>query len=322
MTDRREIPVVVSQLKCDEIGNSLKSQLQSDCCWTDKSTDILLSGPIVLFEFHRLLSAVRRLFKEDIILNPVHAFCPVCGKVLKLKRANCIIRVSLHITAAHPGSEEYVEKLRLLEDHSFFNNTEYKLPVTADKTHEYFAFKLPQSLQTGDIHYLSFWLNILLKNNIIEPGSLCFQEVDAFIDMCQRFPRPTPPRWKFWPTLCGYVERLNAGFSRLSHKFYLGSHIIDKSCKSRTATIEDLKKFVSSVNHAGPALSTVSTWKPPLVLESSTHFLEIALHIKTLMAIPDSRPVSVQNEHVVRLAECFIRIEVFILTVHFFNRNI
>ena len=302
MAGKHKIPIVVGQPKQREINIALKKQLQFDRCWTQKSSDILLSAPLVLFEFHRLCSAVNRLFSAQILLNPVYGFCPLCGKVLKLKHINCTKSLLAHLQSSHSDSENdyYVQHMRLLDDHHFVSKTYSKLLVTEEKNHEYFSFMLPHSLQTGDLHYLSFWTDILLKNDIIEPGSLIFQEIDAYIDMCQRFPHPTPPRWKFWPTLCGYVERLNVGFSRFSHKFYLGGHVIDKNITSQTATIEHLRDFTPTVNHAGPALSTVSSWKPALVLESCTHFLEIALHLKSLMACPECRPVLIRNEHVLR----------------------
>lgn len=301
MVDKdQKIALVVGQPKQKDISKSLKKQLERDRCWTTKATDILLSAPLTLFEFHRLSNAVQCLFSETILVNPIFGICPLCCKVLNLKHLNCTKAILYHLESSHSENSKYMEHMRLIQDHHFLDDTKIKLPVTGSKNHEYFAFMIPPSLKTGDLHYLSYWTDILLKNAIITPGSLIFQEIDAFIDMCQRFPHPVPPRWKFWPTLCGYVERLNVGFSRHTHKFFLGSHVVDKDCTPQAATISDLKTFVSTVNHAGPALSTVSSWKPPLVLETCTHFLEIALHIKTLMACPTEKPVLIRNEHVVR----------------------
>ena len=73
------------------------------------------------------------------------------------------------------------------------------------------------------------------------------------------------------------------------------------SKKFRDKSLAGLMKFVASVNHCGPSLTTTLRWKPPLVLESSSNHLDIVLHTKTLLNNLESKVPFIRNEHVLRL---------------------
>ncbi|KAL5255490.1 hypothetical protein ACHWQZ_G010909 [Mnemiopsis leidyi] len=156
--------------------------------------------------------------------------------------------------------------------------------------------RLPDELSVpGGWHYLSFWKNHLLLQDILEPTHLNYQESDAFIEMCLRYPNPTPARlgWKTWPTLATFVQNIGATFSRRAVKLFLGSHVVGNN------TLDGLKTYADSVNHPGPAASTLDTWKPPLQLISGPNHLTTLLHLKIMIQQPGSVP-HLRNEKVTR----------------------
>ena len=61
--------------------------------------------------------------------------------------------------------------------------------------------------------------------------------------------------------------------------------------------MDGLKSFVGSVNHAGPSLATIDSWKPPLQLVSGPNHLTTLLHFKFLIKQQEKSP-NISNEKV------------------------
>ena len=231
------------------------------------------------------------------MINPVMCWCPICGVVISLPECNRINLLSTHIASFHPTKTNVTEICLKLEQPQFNRKFDTKIQVRriADKHLSEQKKQLPSCLGIPEnTHYLSYWFNHILNQEIIEPTHITFQEVDALMEIILRYPNPTPNRlgWRTWPTLAAYVQKIGASFSRHAVKLYLGSHKVTDN------SLQGLKNFVASVNHAGPSLSTVDSWKPPLQLVSGPNHLTTLLHLHILMKSKDSPCIS--NERVTR----------------------
>ena len=112
-------------------------------------------------------------------------------------------------------------------------------------------------------HYLTLWINELLMQNIIQPHTLKFQEMDALVEVCLRYPKPVQGQgWRMWPAVSAFADYLLNQYSRHALRFYRGTQKIADN------TIKGLIEFVQSVNHVSPSLTTTSYWRTPLKLES------------------------------------------------------
>ena len=232
------------------------------------------------------------------MLNPVMCLCPICGIVMNLQICNWINRLTVHIATSHPSEKDVISICLKLEQPLFQRKADVKIPVApiAEKCLSGLKKQLPEELKVPrGTHYLAFWLNHILTQDIIEPPHLTYQEFDALVEIILRYPNPAPARqgWKKWPTLATYVQKIGAAFSRHAVKLYLGTHQVGNN------TLDGLKSFVGSVNHAGPSLTTIDSWKPPLQLVSGPNHLTTLLHLKVLIKQQEKSP-NISNEKVTR----------------------
>jgi hypothetical protein len=188
------------------------------------------------------------------MLSPLHAACPVCASIILLSKTNDLANLIKHVSTNHFDEEDLRNNLKSVGKLYFHSSDEVYLNNRADMPSSNYQIPVRLCPPKG-IHYLAFWLNIMINQGILEPNHLIYQQLDALMEVVMRYPRPRPHSWRMWPVLCKYVEKMNSMFSRYVQKFYLGTH---KIADPSDFTLEGMKRFARIINHPGDNhLSTI-----------------------------------------------------------------
>jgi hypothetical protein len=291
--------IVVSTHNSESVQALLRVQMAKDFGWSSECSEILAMRPLDNFRYDRLAYSSSKIFDKTILLNPLMCICPSCGDTISLKRMNYLDKLHDHIMRKHGADERLINDCLSIE-RDIFKDRDSTLPLyKVNNNNRDELNRLVFESKPEEVHYLVHWFDEFIKAGLVTPKHLIYQELDAFMEVALRYPMPSPTGsagWKFWPTLSSFTESLASAFSRFTQKLYLGSHLI---ADATDYTLQGLKAFINNINHVGPSVSTVSRWKPPLVLESGPHILDVVLHLRMLIK-NKAEAVHISNEDVDR----------------------
>lgn len=252
---------------------AVSAQVAKQNCWSPECEENLES--ITIFNFDRVLFDIKfraKLGNQTIFLNPIRAICfgHGCeGKVIPVN-INSITHFQRHLESHDPSDEwasQVVERLRTLSNQTF-DGQESDFPIRLRRevpasVLEKWKYKRPEGQ-----NYLSHWMDILVRLDLLCPSHLIFQQMDALVEMLLMHPA-TVHDWDNWPTIKQFAIKLGNTLSEGNYHLVRGTHAPSKPLP--LDHLKRLKGLMSTINNVSPSLSTLQRWRDHVKLDSGSH---------------------------------------------------
>ena len=295
-----------------EIGSNgattkqLRDIMKDEKCWSAECTSAL--SPLQIFCYDRLQHTLQSYIPGfDVLLNPITAFCygmncAAKNRCISLHRLNDISRFTSHVSGHQdPWSKSVIVRLVFVEKGDYFTeesviNSWEPIPsvsaVLNDCRHMMFERDL-------SVHYLSHWKSIIYNSGVIEKSSILYQSDDALVEDVLSYPKKIP-NWDKWQAIKSWAVKLFNSVSEGQYGLFSGERR-----KRKGTSIEELEKYTRTINHITPGYTTVSSWQPPVTVESGCHPNVILAHIQVLENRTDAIMVKSEKSRRYPVVVCY-----------------
>ena len=282
----------------------IKGEFKDYDNWTPACTTALQNCLSMLYKYDKLECGVARAFGHPmkILLNPFMIFCyhPACvskDRSPVTLKTNCNLTEYLaHVSMSHNDAIGQSLYKRFLAIHNDIFCTEFgdtPSPISL-------LVPMPRLIPNGNsldcirkysIHrqlgatYVCHWKDAVIRDNLITPSSLSYQEDDALIHLITTYPQPVSD-WKNWKTLSLYLLKFFTYVSGTGANLYRGFTHYPRIAHHHEHSLEE---FIKAINHPGPSITSLERWLPVVSMDNEQlHKIEHMFHLKFLQDNSDA----------------------------------